>query len=102
MPAPRAILAGTGPESSSVVFPRILNDMFGMKFRVIPGYEGVNMASLAMEKGEVDGILRPWSVTKTVRPEWLRDKRINLLVQYSLARHPELAEVPARVALTGD
>jgi tripartite-type tricarboxylate transporter receptor subunit TctC len=98
----QAILAGTGPESSSVVFPRILNDMFGMKFRVIPGYEGVNMASLAMEKGEVDGILRPWSVTKTVRPEWLRDKRINLLVQYSLARHPELAEVPAVLELAGD
>ena len=94
-----AILAGTGPESSSVVFPRILNDMFGMKLRVIPGYEGVNMASLAMEKGEVDGILRPWSVTKTVRPEWLRDKTINLLVQYSLARHPELAQVPAVVEL---
>jgi tripartite-type tricarboxylate transporter receptor subunit TctC len=94
-----AILAGTGPESSSVVFPRILDEMFGMKFRVIPGYEGVNMASLAMEKGEVDGIVRPWSVTKTVRPEWLRDKTINLLVQYSVARHPELAAVPAVVDL---
>jgi tripartite-type tricarboxylate transporter receptor subunit TctC len=78
-----AILAGTGPDSSSVVFPRILDEMFGMKFRVIPGYEGVNMATLATEKGEVEGILRPRSITKTVRPEWLRDKTINLLVQYA-------------------
>jgi tripartite-type tricarboxylate transporter receptor subunit TctC len=57
------------------------------------------MASLAMEKGEVDGVLRPWSVTKAVRPEWLRDKTINLLVQYAVARHPELPEVPAVVDL---
>ena len=97
-----AILAGTGPDSSSVVFPRILDAMFGMQFRVIAGYEGVSMASLAMEKGEVDGVLRPWSVTKAVRPEWLREKKINLLVQYALARHPELPDVPAVVDLAGN
>jgi hypothetical protein len=94
-----AVLGGTGPESSSVVFPRILNAMFGMKFRVVAGYEGVNMVSLAMERGEVEGILRPWAVTKTVRPEWLRESKINLIVQYALARHHEIATVPAVVDL---
>src|SRR5258705_13824518 len=57
------------------------------------------MVSVAMERGEVEGMLRPWSVTKTVRPEWLRDKKINLLVQYALARHPEIPDVPAVVDL---
>jgi len=94
-----AILGGTGPESSSVVFPRILNAMFGMKFKVVAGYEGVNMVSLAMERGEVEGVVRPWAVTKTVRPEWLRDGKINLLVQYALARHAEIGAVPAVVDL---
>src|SRR5262245_2976758 len=93
------IVGGTGPESSSVVFPRILNAMFGMKFRVVAGYEGVNMVSIAMERGEDEGMVRPWSVTKTVRPEWLREGKINLLVQYALARHPEIANVPAVVDL---
>jgi tripartite-type tricarboxylate transporter receptor subunit TctC len=95
----QAVLAGTGPDSSSVVFPRILNDMFGMKFKVVPGYEGGNMATLAMERGEVDGIVRPWSVTKTVHPEWLKEGKINLLVQYSVERHSELKDVPAAVDL---
>ena len=95
----QAVLAGTGPDSSSVVFPRILNDMFGMKFKVVPGYEGVSMAALAMERGEVDGIVRPWAVTKTVHPEWLKEKKINLLVQYSVERHSELKDVPAVVDL---
>ena len=94
-----AILGGTGPESSSVVFPRILNAMFGMKFKVVAGYEGVNMVSIAVERGEVEGMVRPWSITKTVRPEWLREGKINLLVQYALARHPELPNVPAVVDL---
>jgi len=73
--------------------------MFGMKFKVVAGYEGVNMVSIAVERGEVEGMVRPWSITKTVRPEWLRDGKINLLVQYALARHPELPNVPAVVDL---
>jgi tripartite-type tricarboxylate transporter receptor subunit TctC len=93
------VVGGTGPESSSVVFPRILNAMFGMKFKVVPGYEGVNMVSLAMERGEVEGMVRPWSVIKTAHPDWLAEHKINLIVQYALARHPELAQVPAVVDL---
>jgi tripartite-type tricarboxylate transporter receptor subunit TctC len=93
------VVGGTGPHSSSVVFPHILNAMFGMKFKVVAGYQGVNMVSIAMERGEVQGMVRPWSITKTVHPEWLREKKINLLVQYAVARHPELTDVPAVVDL---
>jgi hypothetical protein len=57
------------------------------------------MVSIAMERGEVEGMVRPWAVTKTVRPEWLNEKKINLLVQYALGRHPEIPDVPAVVDL---
>lgn len=97
--AATVILAGTGPDSSSVVFPNLLNDTLGTRFKVVPGYSGVSMAALAMERGEVQGMVRPWSVTKSVRPEWLREKSINLLVQYAVRRHPELPDVPAVVDL---
>lgn len=93
------VVAGTGPDSSSVVFPRLLNDTIGTKFKVVSGYSGASMAALAMERGEVQGVVRPWSVTKTMRPEWLRDKKINLIVQYAGKRHPELKDVPAVVEL---
>jgi tripartite-type tricarboxylate transporter receptor subunit TctC len=93
------VVAGTGPDSSSVVFPRLLNDTLGTKFKVVSGYSGDSMAALAMERGEVQGMVRPWSVTKTVRPEWLRDRKINLIVQYAGKRHRELSDVPAVVDL---
>jgi tripartite-type tricarboxylate transporter receptor subunit TctC len=96
------VLGGTGPDSSSVVFPRILNALIGTRFKVVAGYEGVNMVSIAMERGEVEGIVRPWAVTKTVRPEWLQEKKINLVVQYALARHPEIVDVPAVVDLASN
>lgn len=93
------IVAGTGPDSSSVVFPRLLNALFGMKFKIVSGYEGVNMVSVAMERGEVEGVVRPWAITKTSHPEWIKDHKINLLVQYTEQRHPELGQVPAVVEL---
>jgi len=43
--------------------------------------------------------VRPWAVIKTVRPEWLKENKINLIVQYALARHPEITGVPAVVDL---
>lgn len=93
------VVAGTGPDSSSVVFPRILNDMFGTKFKVVPGYEGVSMVTLAMERGEVESVARPWAITKTVHPDWLPEHKITLLVQYTVERHPELQDIPAVVDL---
>ena len=93
------VVAGTGPDSSSVVFPNLLNKMFNMKFRVVPGYQGVNMATLAVERGEAAGFARPWSLSKTVHPEWLSEKKINTILQYVMARQPELLDVPAVIEL---
>jgi tripartite-type tricarboxylate transporter receptor subunit TctC len=93
------VLAGTGPTSSSVVMPRLMNELIGTKFKVVTGYQGPTSAQLAFERGEVEGILKPWSSIKTSTPDWLRDKKIYLIVQYTRERHRELQDVPAIVDL---
>ena len=96
------ILAGTGPTSSSVVMPRLMNELIGTRFKVVTGFQGPASAQLAFERGEVEGIVKPWSSIKTSTPEWLRDKKINLIVQHTRARHTELADVPTIVDLGQD
>jgi tripartite-type tricarboxylate transporter receptor subunit TctC len=96
------ILAGTGPTSSSVVMPRLMNELIGTKFKVVTGFQGPTSAQLAFERGEVDGIAKPWSSIKTSTPEWLRDKKIHLIVQHTRTRHRELPDVPAIVDLGQD
>ena len=96
------VVAGTGNDSSSYVFPTLMNRMLGMKFKVVPGYQGVAMATLAMERGEVMGIARPWALSKTHHPEWMTEKKIITLVQYVLRRQRELPDVPAVVELGQD
>jgi hypothetical protein len=50
---------------------------------------------LAMERGEVKGRCGwSWSSVKTTHKDWLDDKRMIILVQLSLAKHPEMPDVP--------
>jgi hypothetical protein len=43
--------------------------------------------------------VKPWSSIKATTPDWLREKKITPIVQYTQQRHPELANVPAVVDL---
>jgi tripartite-type tricarboxylate transporter receptor subunit TctC len=96
------ILAGTGPTSSSVVMPRLMNELIGTRFKVVTGFAGPTSAQLAMERGEVEGIVKPWSSIKVGSADWLREKKINLIVQHTRERHRELKDVPAIVDLGQD
>ena len=64
----------------------------GAKFEIVSGYKGPPELFIAMERGEIDGVCGlDWSALKSQQPEWLRDKKLNLLVQASLEPEPELA-----------
>lgn len=70
------------------------NKLNGAKFDVVSGYAGGTDLLLAIERGEVDGTCGfDWSSLKTQRPEWLRDKKVNLLMQIALEPEPTLTEM---------
>jgi tripartite-type tricarboxylate transporter receptor subunit TctC len=92
-----ATFAGTGPSSS--IYPRLLNSMAGMKWKVVAGYGTTTAAHLAMQRREVDGATSSLNTLKTTQPDWLDGKLIRVLVQLALKRNAELADVPAVVEL---
>jgi tripartite-type tricarboxylate transporter receptor subunit TctC len=92
-------LASTGPGSPSEGYPRLLNGVLGTQFKIIGGYPGSTDGLLAMERGEVDGALTSWNTIKVSRADWLKEKKINLLVQYAMERSPEIPNVPTFVEL---
>jgi tripartite-type tricarboxylate transporter receptor subunit TctC len=100
--AREVIAAGTGPTSSSVVMRRLMNELIGTKYRIVTGFQGPTSAQLAFERGEVHAIVKPWSSIKSGTPDWLREKKIFLLVQFTQSRHRELPDVSAIVDLARD
>ena len=92
----RELVVGSGGTAEDTYqFPALLNHMFGAKFKMVTGYPGGNDINLAMERGEVQGRCGiPWSTVKATRPQWIANKQVNNLMQFSLAKHRDLPEVP--------
>jgi len=88
-----------GTATASVYYPRALNELAGTKFKIVSGYPGGNPVNLAMERGEVGGRVNSWASWKATKPDWLREKKIFVLVQMGLKRHPELADIPTIIEL---
>jgi tripartite-type tricarboxylate transporter receptor subunit TctC len=77
-----------------------MNALLGTRFKVILGYPGGNDINLAMERGEVDGRgSNSWTSWKTTRPDWVRENKINILVQIGLTKAPDLPDVPLLMEL---
>ena len=89
------IVAGTGAASDTDIFPIVLNSVLKTKLKVITGYLGSRETMLAIESGEVHGRCGlTYSSLKAAKPDWIRDGKINILLQMGLAKSDELPNVP--------
>src|SRR5947208_2979645 len=82
----------TGRSATNAIYPTVLNNVLGTKFKVVTGYEGSAAAMLAMERGEVEGHSSTYDGLKNQHEDWIRTRKVNILVQYFLMRHPDLPE----------
>jgi tripartite-type tricarboxylate transporter receptor subunit TctC len=80
----------------------VMNNALGTKFKIISGYSGTNESKLAMQRGEVQGLSMPWPLLKAEQGDWIRDKTINLLLQTSAVKAPDLPELPRMIDLAKD
>jgi tripartite-type tricarboxylate transporter receptor subunit TctC len=97
------VFAANAPGAESDVYPNVLNNLLGTKFRVVAGYPGVNDLTLALERGEADARCGwSWGSAKAAKPDWLRDNKIYVAVQFANAKHPELPDVPLVTELARD
>jgi predicted outer membrane repeat protein len=95
-------VAATGVSAGPGVYPKILNALFGTRFKVISGYDTGSMR-LAVEKGEVEGICGlAWQTYKAISFDWIESHKLNVLVQLGLAKNAELPDVPLALDLLKD
>ncbi len=93
------IMGGSGPTSPTITHLKELNTFAGTMFKPISGFKGSSEVNLAMQRGEVDGATKSWASMKVSNRAWLKEKKVNLLVQYAMARAPDLPDVPSMVEL---
>jgi len=97
------VVGATGRSSGSYYYPAALNAWAGTKFKIVQGYPGGSKVNIAMERGEVGGRgSNLWASWQSTKPQWLKDKKITILVQVGLKRHPDLKDVPLLQELVTD
>jgi tripartite-type tricarboxylate transporter receptor subunit TctC len=94
------VVAAAGATSNTAIMPKVLNALIRTRFKVIAGYDGGTGLTLALERGEAEGICGlSWSTMKASRPHWIRDRLLNVIVQMGLQTLPDLPAVPAALDL---
>jgi tripartite-type tricarboxylate transporter receptor subunit TctC len=88
------VMGAQAPGSTQYDYPVLLDRLFGFKFKVVTGYESTPKIHLAMERGEVQGTIANWSTIKAIGSAWLDEKKVRILVQWALAKNPEIGDVP--------
>jgi tripartite-type tricarboxylate transporter receptor subunit TctC len=90
------IIGASGADGDTALLPRMFNELFGTRFKVIAGYPGMTEAILAMERGEVHGIMaNGWGGPTTEAMVQLhRTGRGKIIIQLALEPKPEMPGVP--------
>jgi tripartite-type tricarboxylate transporter receptor subunit TctC len=97
------IVAAAGATSNSAIVPKMLNALIGTRFKVVSGYDTSSGLTMAVERGEADGICGlSWSTIKASRPHWIADHSLNVILQVGLAKLHDLPDVPSALDLIAD
>ncbi len=99
------IVGGTGVTTDSVVTAHVMNNLLGMKYKVIAGYPGGSEMDLAMERGETGGRATfSWSSFKVRLMKWADQKKVVILYQMGLTKNNEglLKDVPLALDFAKD
>jgi len=91
------ILAAGSP--GVAIYAHLLAEAVGARFKLVRGYPGTQEVHLALARGETEAAYSSLNTIRTMWGSWLRDRKINIILQAALERHPDLPDVPTMVEL---
>lgn len=99
----KAVIGSVGAGSTNQVFALLAKDALRLNLDIVKGYRGTNPIFLAMQGGEVDGVVTGISTLTTTQADLWNNKKVRALVQFGRAtRHPLLPDVPTGRELAPD
>jgi tripartite-type tricarboxylate transporter receptor subunit TctC len=87
--AKEVVAGASGKGAITFIYPSMMNELIGTRFKIVTGYAGGNEINLAMERGEVEARNNTWSSWKATKAAWLKDKKITVIAQAG-PRAPDL------------
>jgi len=89
------VTGAQAPGTTQYDYPTLANAVFGYKFKVVTGYKSTQDIHLAMERGEIHGNgATNWSTLLSLNGAWVKEKKVNVVAQWAMKKHPDLPQVP--------
>lgn len=89
------IIGATTSGTTQEMYPAMANNLLGTKFKIVTGYKASTEVNLAMERGETQGRgANTYLAYRFQNPDWIRDKKINLIFQMTETRDATMPDVP--------
>ncbi len=79
----RPFVIGGTSQGAGFIYGAIMRAVFDDKMKIVLGYPSNSDVWLAMERGEADGNCTGWGVIPAMRPDWIRDNKVKVLVQFA-------------------
>lgn len=93
----KTVIGGGSYGDATHDYAHMIRKTTDAKIDVIGGYKGTLDTTLAMERGEIDGMCGwDWSSAKSQKPEWIRDGKLRLLIQIGATPDEELTKLGAQ------
>ena len=90
----QVIVANSGKSSHSYMEAALLKHFAGLNLKLVTGYRGAAGMYKAMESGEAHARIGAWNSLKAAKPDWLRDKKVSMIVQTGFKKQADLPNVP--------
>jgi tripartite-type tricarboxylate transporter receptor subunit TctC len=92
------LTASPAGNSGESLTEQLMNKLMGAKIKLIHGYAGGAEMNLAMQRGEVHGRCGiGWESAKACCSDFLKAGQMKVLIQLSVNKNPELANVPSLI-----
>jgi len=96
----KLVIGAISRTGDTYVLPLAMKRVLDLKnLELVTGYPGSREVLIALEQGEITGRVWDMEGIRGIRPQWLKDGSINLIVQLAARKMPE---VPASVPLLKD
>ena len=96
----QVLMGGTGVGSYTTIYPTVMNNLLGTRFKLVMGYQSTAEIGLALERGEIEGRAgNNFNSLKSEHGDWLKNRMIDIITQVGLERDPEFPQIPLMLDL---
>jgi tripartite-type tricarboxylate transporter receptor subunit TctC len=86
---------GIGPGTATDDLAKVLRAILGLPIQLVSGYKGTADIRLAVQSGEMQGVVNSWESFKSTWSKEIQTAEINVILVGTPKRHPEIPNVPA-------